>query len=222
MIEIILDTETTGLSTTEKHRIVEIGCIELNNQIPTNKIFHEYINPERSVSEEAYKIHGYSNEFLSGKKTFKEISQNFLDFIKGKKLIIHNAEFDLSFLNFELKKINEKIIDKNDVVDTLKLAREKYPGAQNSLDALCKRFNIDNSKRIKHNALVDCKLLQEVYINLVDQKEPKLHLENVQILDKKYGENLTRKASGKVIKANSKEIQEHKEYLSNYLNKNYF
>ena len=222
MIEIILDTETTGLSTTEKHRIVEIGCIELNNQIPTNKFFHEYINPERSVSEEAYKIHGYSNEFLSGKKTFKEISQNFLDFIKGKKLIIHNAEFDLSFLNFELKKINEKIIDKNDVVDTLKLAREKYPGAQNSLDALCKRFNIDNSKRIKHNALVDCKLLQEVYINLVDQKEPKLHLENVQILDKKYGENLTRKASGKVIKANSKEIQEHKEYLSNYLNKNYF
>ena len=217
MIEIILDTETTGLSTTEKHRIVEIGCIELNNQIPTNKFFHEYINPERSVSEEAYKIHGYSNEFLSGKKTFKEISQNFLDFIKGKKLIIHNAEFDLSFLNFELKKINEKIIDKNDVVDTLKLAREKYPGAQNSLDALCKRFNIDNSKRIKHNALVDCKLLQEVYINLVDQKEPKLHLENVQILDKKYGENLTRKASGKVIKANSKEIQEHKEYLSNYL-----
>jgi len=165
MLEVILDTETTGLSTKEKHKIVEIGCVELKNLIPTNKIFHEYINPEREVSEEAYKIHGYSDKFLSNKKTFAEITEVFLNFIKDKKIIIHNAAFDLSFLNYELRLINQKEIDKKNVIDTLEIARLKYPGSQNSLDALCKRFNIDNSKREKHNALVDCYLLKEIYLN---------------------------------------------------------
>ena len=178
MLEVILDTETTGLSTLEKHRIVEIGCVELNNQIPTDKIFHTYINPQRPVSGEAYKIHGYSDEFLSDKKTFSEISETFLNFIKDKKIVIHNASFDLSFINYELKLLNQEPIDKKNVIDTLEIARLKYPGSQNSLDALCKRFNIDNSKREKHSALVDCQLLKEVYINLLDQKEPKLKLEN--------------------------------------------
>ena len=183
MLEVILDTETTGLSTIEKHRIVEIGCIELDNQISTNKIFHKYINPQRSVSEDAYKVHGYSDEFLSDKKTFSEISEDFLNFIKNKKIIIHNAPFDLSFLNYELKLINQKPINKENVIDTLEIARSKYPGSQNSLDALCKRFNIDNSKREKHNALIDCHLLKEIYINLVDQKAPKLNLETGQIIN---------------------------------------
>ena len=174
MLEIILETESAGLSTTEKHRIVEIGCIELNSQIPTNKIFHEYLNPQREVSPEAYKVHGYSDKFLSDKKTFKEISENFLNFIKNKKIIIHNASFDLSFLNYELKLLKKEEIKRESVIDTLELARLKFPGSQNSLDALCKRFKIDNTKRQKHNALLDCKLLLEVYINLVGQKEQKI------------------------------------------------
>ena len=185
MLEIILDTETTGLSTNEKHRIVEIGCIELENQIPTNKIFHEYLNPQRPVSEDAYKVHGYSDKFLSDKKTFSEIVKSFLNFIKDKKIIIHNAPFDLSFLNYELRLINQQTIDKKNVVDTLEIARSKYPGSQNSLDALCKRFNIDNSKRDKHNALMDCHLLKEIYVNLLDQKEPKLDLKVGVIIDPK-------------------------------------
>ena len=186
MLEVILDTETTGLSTIEKHRIVEIGCIELDNQIPTNKIFHKYINPQRSVSEDAYKVHGYSDEFLLDKKTFSEISEDFLNFIKNKKIIIHNAPFDLSFLNYELRLTNKKPINKENVIDTLEIARAKYPGSQNSLDALCKRFNIDNSKREKHNALIDCHLLKEIYVNLLDQKEPKLNLENLLIFERKF------------------------------------
>ena len=192
MLEIILDTETTGLSTAEKHRIVEIGCIELNNQIPTDKIFHDYLNPQRKVSEDAYKIHGYSDKFLSDKKIFSEIAKDFLNFIKNKKIIIHNAPFDLSFLNYELKLINQKIIDKKNVIDTLEIAREKYPGAQNSLDALCKRFNIDNSKREKHTALIDCELLKEVYINLLDLKEPKLDLENTGSSLSKLNHNVSK------------------------------
>ena len=222
MLEVILDTETTGLSTAEKHRIVEIGCVELDNQISTNKIFHEYINPERPVSEEAHKIHGYSNEFLSDKKTFSEISEDFLNFIKDKKIVIHNASFDLSFLNYELKFINKKIIDKKNVIDTLEIARSKYPGSQNSLDALCKRFNIDNSKREKHNALVDCYLLKEVYINLLDQKEPKLNLKSNEIGDLKFSHN-TRKnnnVSRKIIKLSDAELKMHKKYLQSQLPKN--
>ena len=224
MLEVILDTETTGLSITEKHRIVEIGCIELENQIPTNKIFHEYLNPQRLVSEDAYKIHGYSDNFLSDKKTFSEIAESFLKFIKDKKIIIHNAVFDLSFLNYEFKLINQKAINKNNIIDTLEIARLKYPGSQNSLDALCKRFNIDNSKREKHNALIDCQLLKEVYINLIDQKEPKLNLKNTEILDLGLKNNFIKKNSDsrKIVKPSSVELELHKNYLKSYLQKNFY
>ena len=222
MLEVILDTETTGLSATEKHRIVEIGCIELDNQIPTNKIFHKYINPQRSVSEDAFKVHGYSDEFLSDKKTFPEISEDFLNFIKNKKLIIHNAPFDLSFLNYELRLTNKKPINKENVIDTLEIARAKYPGSQNSLDALCKRFNIDNSKREKHNALIDCHLLKEVYVNLVDQKEPKLDLQSSGIIDLKinYGTKKNSNISRRIIEPKDDELELHKKYLKSQLSKN--
>ena len=224
MLEVILDTETTGLSNTEKHRIVEIGCIELSNQIPTNKIFHEYINPQSLVSEEAYKIHGYSDKFLSDKKTFAEISEDFLNFIKDKKLIIHNAPFDLSFLNYEMRLIKKKEIDKKNIIDTLEIARAKYPGSQNSLDALCKRLNIDNSKRKKHNALIDCHLLKEIYVNLVDQKEPKFNLESAEIIDAKFDNNINRKSNKatRIIKLSNEELQLHKKYLKSHLPKNYY
>ena len=224
MLEVILDTETTGLSIIEKHRIVEIGCIELENQIPTNKIFHEYLNPQRSVSEDAYKIHGYSDDFLSDKKTFSEIAESFLKFIKDKKIIIHNAAFDLSFLNYEFRLINQKAINKNNIIDTLEIARLKYPGSQNSLDALCKRFNIDNSKREKHNALIDCRLLKEVYINLIDQKEPKLNLVNAEIFDLKFKDNLIKKNSNsrKIVKPSSVELELHRNYLKYHLQKNFY
>ena len=223
MLEVILDTETTGLSTVDNHKIVEIGCVELNNQIPTNNIFHVYINPQRPVSEDAYKIHGYSNKFLSDKKIFSEITEDFLNFIKDKKIIIHNAKFDLSFLNYELKILNKKPIDIKNVIDTLEMARSKYPGAQNSLDALCKRFNIDNSKRQKHSALVDCQLLKEVYINLLDQKEPKLKLENNEIMGLKLDNKIENKNSKvrKVIKPSIYELELHKKYLKSSLPKNY-
>ena len=224
MLEVILDTETTGLSNIEKHRIVEIGCIELNNQIPTNKVFHQFINPKRSVSEEARKIHGYSDEFLSAQKIFSEIAEDFLNFIKNKKIIIHNAPFDLSFLNYELRLINRKAIDKKDIIDTLEIARSKYPGSQNSLDALCKRFNIDNSKREKHNALIDCHLLKEVYINLLDQKAPKLNLKSREIIVSKFNNNISKKnnISRKIIKPSKDELQLHKKYLKSDLLKNYY
>ena len=222
MIEVILDTETTGLSIAEKHRIVEIGCVELNNQIPTNKIFHKYINPERPVSEDAYKVHGYSNEFLSKQKTFSEIYKDFLNFIKGKKIVIHNASFDLSFLNYELELLNQNHIQKKDVIDTLEIARAKYPGSQNSLDALCKRFNIDNSKREKHSAIIDCNLLKDVYINLLDLKEGKLNLENREIIDTKfnYQDEKKNKTLRKIIKPSKSEMELHKQYLKLMLPKN--
>ena len=222
MLEVILDTETTGLSTKENHRIVEIGCVELENQIITNKKFHAYINPQRPVSEEALKVHGYSNEFLSDKKTFSEISDDFLKFIKDKKIVIHNAPFDLSFLDYELKLINKGSIDRKNVIDTLEIARSKYPGAQNSLDALCKRFNIDNSKRGKHSALIDCHLLKEVYINLLDQKEPRLNLKNNEFIETKY-ENVGKKNNKiqrKIIRPSKEEANLHKEYLRSNLSKN--
>jgi len=222
MLEIILDTETTGLSTTQKHRIVEIGCVELENQIPTNKVFHAYLNPQRPVSEDAFKVHGYSDKFLSDKKTFIEIAENFLDFINNKKIIIHNAPFDLSFLNYELRLIKKKEINIDNVVDTLEIARQKYPGAQNSLDALCKRFNIDNSKRDKHSALVDCNLLKEVYINLLDQKEPRLDLKNKEIISIDFKEKANNNRSRKVIRPNTEEKESHKKYLKSQLTRNYF
>ena len=224
MLEIILDTETTGLSTSEKHRIVEIGCIELNDQISTNKIFHEYINPQRDVSEDAYKVHGYSNKFLSDKKTFSEIVEDFLNFIQNKKLIIHNAPFDLSFLNYELKLIKKSPIYIKNVIDTLELARLKYPGSQNSLDALCKRFNIDNSRREKHTALVDCQLLKDVYINLLDQKEPKLNLENKEVVNSNLNNDIIhkKKVVRKIIEPTVNELELHKKYLKSSLIKNYY
>ena len=222
MLEVILDTETTGLSTADNHKIVEIGCVELNNQIPTNNIFHEYINPQRAVSEDAYKVHGYSNKFLSDKKIFSEIVEDFLNFIRDKKIIIHNAPFDLSFLNYELKIINKKPINIKNVIDTLEIARSKYPGSQNSLDALCKRFNIDNSKREKHNALIDCHLLKEIYFNLLDQKELKLNLESSGVINSKFNSNARKNnnISRKIIKLSDDELELHKKYLQSQLSKN--
>tara|TARA_Y100000590_G_scaffold438169_1_gene560651 strand:- start:5078 stop:5755 length:678 start_codon:yes stop_codon:yes gene_type:complete len=222
MLEVILDTETTGLSTRENHRIVEIGCIELNNQIKTNNIFHVHINPQREVSEEAFKVHGYTNEFLSTQKTFLEIADDFLKFIENKKIIIHNAPFDLSFLDYELKLINKKSLDRKNIIDTLEIARAKYPGSQNSLDALCKRFNVDNSKREKHNALIDCHLLKEVYVNLLDQKEPKLALKNDEFIETKikYFNKKNNNISRKIIKLSDEENKLHKKYLQSDLTKN--
>ena len=220
MIEVVLDTETTGLSASEGHRIVEIGCIELKDLIPTNNKFHCYLNPERKVSEKALEVHGYTDKFLSDKKKFKEIADDFLLYIKGKKLIIHNAEFDLSHLNNELKIAGKELIN-NEIIDTVALARDKFPGSSNSLDALCKRYRIDNSKREKHTALIDCDLLSKVYINLIDQKEPKLNLSN-----ERYESNLKVDTNvlyyKSVVKITNEEKKEHKEYLNNYLKKNFF
>ncbi len=220
MKEIILDTETTGLSVREGHRLVEIGCIELDNLIPTKKKFHIYLNPQRKVSEQALKVHGYTDEFLSDKKKFNEIVDEFLNFIKDKRLVIHNAEFDLSHLNNELKIIGKDSL-KNEVIDTLILARDKFPGSSISLDALCKRYRIDNSKRTLHTALVDCDLLSKVYINLTDQKEPTL---NFQDLDPKNKTNRTEKNSyfKKIVSPSNDEIKNHKFFLKNNLKKNFF
>ena len=220
MNEIVLDTETTGLSVKEGHRLVEIGCIELNNLIPTKKRFHCYINPERKVSEKAFKIHGYTDEFLSKEKKFKEIVEEFLEFIKDKRLIIHNAEFDLSHINNELKLIGKKKI-KNEIIDTLVLAREKFPGASTSLDALCKRYRIDNSIRTRHTALVDCDLLSKVYINLIDQKEPTLNFQNFD--DKSFKiQNNNISYYKKIVLPSEDEIKKHTKYLKENLKKNYF
>ena len=221
MIEIILDTETTGLSVTQGHRIVEIGCIELNNLMPTKRSFHYFINPERKVSDEAFKVHGYSDEFLSKQKKFDEIVEEFLDFIKNKRLVIHNAEFDLSHLNNELTLIGKNKIDQ-DVVDTLKLAREKFPGSDASLDALCKKYNIDNSKREKHTAIIDCELLSKVYINLLDQKEPKLELNTDRDFKDEKEDLANYKYSKKIIKPTDLELKLHKDFLKKEIKKNYF
>ena len=220
MKEIVLDTETTGISVSEGHRIVEIGCIELDNLIPTKKKFHCYLNPERKVSEKALEIQGYTDEFLSDKKKFHQIAEEFLDFIKEKRLIIHNAEFDLAHLNNEISLMGHSKIS-NEVVDTLVLARNKFPGSQVSLDALCKRFRIDNSKRTTHTALIDCELLAKVYINLIDQKEPTLDfLKNNS--DLKEIDNSKISYNKKIIKPTPEEIKQHKDYLKSYLKKNFF
>tara|TARA_B100000131_G_C18048105_1_gene585243 strand:- start:45 stop:710 length:666 start_codon:yes stop_codon:yes gene_type:complete len=221
MKEIVLDTETTGLSVKDGHRIVEIGCIELDELVPTKKIFHCYLNPERKVSEDAYKIHGYSDEFLSNKKKFSEIVEEFLLFIEDKKIIIHNSEFDIGHLNNELSIIGKNKISKNNIVDTLDLARNKFPGSSISLDALCKRFRIDNSRREKHSALVDCELLAKVYINLLDQREPKLNFTSFD--EKKEFQNQSNIIySKKVIKLTSLELDNHKSFLKKNVKKNFF
>ena len=221
MKEVILDTETTGLSVKEGHRIVEIGCIELENFIPTNNNFHCYLNPERKVSEKALETHGYTDEFLSDKKKFKEIADDFLFYIKGKKLIIHNAEFDLSHLNNELKIAGKDLIN-NEIIDTVVLARDKFPGSSNSLDALCKRYRIDNSIREKHTALIDCELLTKVYINLLDQKEPSLDFLSNNEGNIKFELDKEKNYSKKIIQISEEELKLHKDYLKNNLKKNYF
>jgi len=220
MKEVVLDTETTGISVKEGHRIVEIGCIELENLIPTKNKFHCYLNPEKKVSEKALEVHGYTDEFLSTKEKFSDIANQFLEFIKDKRLIIHNAEFDLGHLNNELAIFGKKKID-NDVIDTLILARDKFPGSPVSLDALCKRYRIDNSKRTQHTALIDCDLLAKVYINLIDQKEPTLNFQSEDLkINQKSNYNIN--YFKKVVKLTPEEILKHKEYLKNNLKKNFF
>ena len=219
MNEVFLDTETTGLSFKEGHKIVEIACIETKDLIATGRIFHKLINPKRDVQNEAFKVHGFSEKFLSDKETFDKVSEEFLDFINGKKIIIHNAPFDLSFLNGELKSISKKLIDTKFVIDSLEVARNKFPGSSNSLDALCKKFNIDLSKRTKHNALLDCELLREVYINLLDVKEPKFNLTSYQ----SNKNNFKNKSYNKeVINISDVEIKSHKEFLKKELKKNFY
>ena len=222
MKEVILDTETTGLFVKDGHRIVEIGCIELEDLMPTKNRFHCYLNPERKVSEKALKVHGYTDEFLSKQKKFSEVVDEFLSFIENKRLVIHNAEFDLSHLNNELILLGKKKINSGNTVDTLSLARDKFPGSPVSLDALCKRYRIDNSNRTQHTALIDCDLLSKVYINLLDQKEPTLNFQS-QINEKvKINSNESSKYYKKVIKASEEELKLHKEYLKNSLRKNFF
>ena len=221
MKEIVLDTETTGLSVKDGHRIVEIGCIELDNLIPTKNVFHCYLNPERSVSESALKVHGYTDEFLSDKKKFVDVADEFLEFIAGKKIIIHNAEFDIGHLNNELNLISKKKISKDYVIDTLEIARNKFPGSSISLDALCKRFKIDNSKRKKHTALIDCELLSKIYINLIGQKEPIFEFQKKKLNDESRI-TVPEIYSKKIIQITNKELELHKEFLKKELKKNFF
>ena len=221
MKEIVLDTETTGLSTKDGHRIVEIGCIELDNLIPTKNVFHCYLNPERKVSQSALKVHGYTDEFLSDKKKFIEIADDFLNFIEGKKIIIHNAEFDIGHLNNELSLIKKQNISKVNVVDTLEIARNKFPGSSTSLDALCKRYRIDNSKRKKHTALIDCELLSKVYINLIDQKEPIFQFQK-DVKKNTVDLNINKIYSKKIVKLTEDEINKHKDFLKKELKKNFY
>ena len=220
MKEVVLDTETTGISIKEGHRIVEIGCIELNNLIPTKNKFHCYLNPERKVSEKALEVHGYTDEFLANQKKFSDVGEQFLEFIKGKRLVIHNADFDIGYLNNELAILGKKKLD-NEIIDTLILARDKFPGSPVSLDALCKRYRIDNSERTQHTALIDCDLLAKVYINLIDQKEPTLNFQS-QDQDMKERRDLNVNYFKKVIKPTEDEIIKHREYLKLNLKKNFF
>ena len=222
MKEIILDTETTGLSVQDGHRIVEIGCIELDDLIPTQNRFHCYLNPERKVSEKALEVHGYTDEFLSTKKKFSEVVDEFLNFIENKRLVIHNAEFDLSHLNNELRLLGKKKLNGENIIDTLALARDKFPGSPTSLDALCKRYRVDNSKRTQHTALIDCDLLAKVYINLLDQKEPTLNFKNEENEKITMNSRNTNQYYKKVIKPTEEELKLHKEYLKSSLKKNFF
>ena len=220
MTEIFLDIETTGLSYKENHRIVEIACIETKELIPTKKIFHKILNPDRNVPDEAFKIHGFSTEFLKDKPKFSEIADELLSFIKKNDLIIHNASFDIPFINHELKMLKKNIISKNKIIDTLELARSKFPGTSNSLDALCRRFNIDLSARVKHNAVLDCNLLREVYINLLDAKEPKLSFSSET--EKKENKIKVMNYSKKIVNLTEEELKKHSFFLKTELKKNYF
>ena len=222
MKEVILDTETTGLSAKEGHRIVEIGCIELDDLVPTKNRFHCYLNPERKVSDRALEVHGYTDEFLSKQKKFSDVVDDFLNFIENKRLVIHNAEFDLSHLNNELALLGKKKINSEDTLDTLSLARDKFPGSPVSLDALCKRYKIDNSNRVQHTALVDCDLLSKVYINLLDQKEPTLNFQNQDNVKTSINSIASNQYYKKVIKPTEEELKLHKDYLKTSLKKNFF
>jgi len=222
MKEVILDTETTGLSVREGHRIVEIGCIEIDDLIPTQNRFHCYLNPERKVSEKALEVHGYTDEFLSSQKKFVEVVDEFLNFIENKRLVIHNAEFDLSHLNNELRLLGKKKLNSENVIDTLTLARDKFPGSPISLDALCKRYRVDNSKRTQHTALIDCDLLAKVYINLLDQKEPTLNFKNEGNEKIIINSNDTNQYYKKIIRPTEEELKLHKDYLKSSLKKNFF
>ena len=223
MNEIFLDTETTGLNFRDNHKIVEIACIETKQLVPTKKIFHKLINPKRDVPAEAFKVHGFSTDFLKTKQTFDEIADDFCSFIEGKKLIIHNASFDVGFLNHELKLLNKNEIKKEQIVDSLDIARGKYPGTSNSLDSLCKRFNIDLSRRAKHNALLDCELLREVYINLLEVKEPKLTFEDVNNnLENNDKSRIINEYSKKIIAPTEDELVKHKSFLKSELKKNFY
>ena len=221
MKEIVLDTETTGLSVEDGHRIVEIGCIEIENLIPTKNVFHCYLNPERKVSETALKVHGYTDEFLADKKKFSDIADDFLKFIEDKKIIIHNAEFDIGHLNNELSLLKKDKITKENVIDTLEIARNKFPGSGTSLDALCKRFRIDNSRRKKHTALIDCELLSKVYINLIDQKEPIFQFQK-EISKRENEINEIINYSKKIIKPSKQELKNHKEFMKREFKRNFF
>jgi len=221
MSEIFLDTETTGLSFSEGHKIVEIACIETNDMIPTNKVFHKLINPKRSVPEAAFKIHGFSLEYLNDKETFDQIADELLTFINGKKIIIHNASFDLGFLNGELESIKKELVSKTKVIDSLEVARNKFPGTSNSLDALCRRFNIDLTRRAKHNALLDCELLREVYINLLDAKEPKFNLSSNNH-NESIPESISKSYNKKILKISETEIKKHKNFIKQELKKNFY
>ncbi len=223
MNEVFLDTETTGLSTKEDHRIIEIACIETNNLIPTKKIFYKLVNPEREVSKDAFKVHGYDNDKLKKEPKFREVANEFIKFISGKKLIIHNAPFDIGFINHELKKINMQLIDlKENVIDTLEIARSKYPGSSNSLDNLCKKFDVDLSKRKKHNALLDCELLRKVYINLIGEKEPTLIFQDRSEKSLSNIKNKIVEYSKNIVKIPQKELENHKNFLKREIKKNYF
>ena len=223
MNEIFLDTETTGLSAKDGDRIVEIACIETKDLIPTNRVFHKLINPQKKVSSEAFKVHGFSDDFLKGKEKFDEVVEDFLEFIKDKKLIIHNAPFDVGFLNAELRRVNKKTLDLKNIEDSLSLARSRFPASSNSLDNLCKRFNIDLSRRTKHNALLDCELLREVYINLVDQKEPSLSFQTKDDQQIKQDINVSKKDREKILaKIKPKELERHSKFLENDLKKNFY
>ena len=221
MNEIFLDTETTGLSFNDGHKIVEIACIETKDLVPTNKIFHKLINPKRDMPNEAFKVHGYSQDFLSNKVTFDKVAEELINFVKGKKIIIHNASFDLGFLNGELSSIQKEIINKSEVIDSLELARNKYPGTSNSLDALCKRFNIDLSRRTKHNALLDCELLREVYINLIGVREPKFNLSSTN-QNNIISKNIKKSYNKKILEISEGELKNHKEFLKSELKKNFY
>ena len=219
MSEIFLDTETTGLSFKDGHKIVEIACIETRDLIPTGNVFHRLINPKRNMPIEAYKVHGFSEEFLKEKETFEEVVDEFLNFIKDKKIIIHNAPFDLSFLDGEIALLRKEKINKKLVIDSLEVARNKFPGTSNSLDALCKKFNIDLSRRTKHNALLDCELLREVYINLLDAKEPKFNLSNNSL---EHNVVKIKDYSKTIIKISEDEIKKHNNFLKSELKKNFY